>query len=71
MTHIGDAHDEFAASVQRTGFLSFRCTEQVDLTVVTTCCYELERERKKKKHALYYVLLYKKSSRLKIEVCVK
>ena len=52
MTHVGDAHDEFAASVQRTGFLSFRCTEQVDLTVVTTCCYELEREKKKEKNML-------------------
>ena len=56
MTHVGDAHDEFAASVQRTGFLSFRCTEEIDLTIVTTSCYELEREREKQ-HALYYVLL--------------
>ena len=71
MTHVGDAHDEFAAGVQRTGFLSFRCTEQFDLTVVTTCCYELEREGERKNMLSIMYCFRRNLQEFKNEVCVK
>lgn len=45
MTHICYTHDKLAPSVQGTSLASLLKFKEINLTIMTACCYELFKSR--------------------------